>query len=315
METNRVLVDFDRLSQFFPHGVARATDLVALGLTSEHIRHRCGPDGPWRRLDDKVVLLHDSKPAREHRLLAALGVAEPGAVVTGREAMWLHGVPVRALGAIHLLVDSRGHERHDGSVVVERTAHLPEPLWRGRFPVASLARATVDACRRTPSFGEVQVLVAEAVQRGGVPLDALHRELAGGAKKGTSTLRSVLAEVDRKHRRASARAAREVLHGAGLPHPVWNVRLSRPDGVHLGTVDAWWPDVGLAWDADIYRPWEPRPENATSTRLSRYLGAGIVAVHTVPSRLRADSASVIAELRAAYRLAMVAPHPEVVGDR
>ncbi|WP_091457200.1 hypothetical protein [Actinokineospora iranica] len=292
--------------------MARASELVSLGLSGRSIRNRCLPRGPWQRLQSDVVLLTDAPPTRAQRLKAALRVTSPEAVVTGREAMWLNGMPVTPLGAIHLVVPDHVRGRADGSVTVERTIRMPDPLYRRGFPTAPLARATVDACRRTPSAGEIRVLVSEAVHRGGVPLSLLHEELARGPSAGTTLLRRVLAEIDRKVRSAGARIAAELVDLAGLPQPTWTARLSTVHDVHLAVVDAWWDNVGLAWDADIHRPWAPRPGLLASTRAARLTAAGIVAVRTEPPRVRDDTAAVVEELRGAYRLASARPRPEVI---
>jgi hypothetical protein len=156
------------------------------------------------------------------------------------------------------------------------------------------------------------VLVLEAVHRGGVSLDALHDELARAPSRGTTLLRQVLAEIDRGIRLAGSRIARELVTRAGLPQPQWGMRLSTADNVHLAAVDAWWDDVGMAWDADVHRPWAPRTALSVSTRAARLTSHGVVTVHTTPNRTRDDTAAVVEELRGAYRLASARPRPEVV---
>ncbi|MDQ3576718.1 MAG: hypothetical protein M3443_03770 [Actinomycetota bacterium] len=314
METNRALLDLDRLPTLFPHAVASASDLVALGLSGHNIQTRCRPRGPWQRLPSGVVLLSDAPPGRAQRLQAALLIAGQLAVVTGREAMWLHGLRVPPLGAIHLLVPHDSPQRTDGTSWVERTKRAPAPRWRNGFPTVPLARATVDACRKTPSKGEIRVLVSEATRRGGVTLDALHGELTRASSRGTTVLRRVLAEIDRDVRTAGTRLATDLVARAGLPPPQWGMRLSTSHDVHLGIVDAWWDDIGLAWDADIHRPWAPRTAAATSTRTARLTASGVVAVHTAPVRIRGDTAAVVDELRCAYRLAAGRPRPEVMAS-
>ncbi|WP_285503531.1 hypothetical protein [Actinokineospora sp. NBRC 105648] len=312
MQTNRKLLDVDELPRLFPEGVARAAELVSLGFSGHAIQSRCGPRGPWQRLQPDVVLLSDAPPNRLQRLRAALRVADPEAVVTGREAMWLNGIQLPPMGAVHVVVPSGHRTRSDGSVTIERTLRMPDPLWRKGFPTAPLARATVDACRRTPTAGEIRVLVLEAVHRGGVALAELHEELALGPSRGTTLLRRVLAEIDRGVRSAGARIATELIDRAGLPQPRWTARLSTRHDVHLAIVDAWWDNVAFAWDADIHRPWAPRTGLPALTRAARLTAAGIVAIHTDPIRIRLDTAAVAEELRGAYRLAAARPRPEVV---
>ncbi|PPK69141.1 hypothetical protein V5P93_001516 [Actinokineospora auranticolor] len=260
----------------------------------------------------EVVVLADSGPSRVQRLREAMRLTQGDAVVTGREAMWLNGVPISSFGAIHLVVPARRPSRHDGSVRVETTSRMPDPLWRQGFPTAPLARATVDACRRTPGAGDVRVLAMEAVHRGGVTIAELHEELARGRSRGTTLLRRALAEIDRGVRTVVAGRAAEVVDRAGLPQPTWTARLSTADDAHLAVVDAWWDDVALAWDADIHRPWAPRTGLLALNRAARLTAAGIVAIHTDPARLRGDAHTVVDELKGAYRLATTRPRPEVV---
>ncbi|WP_424184918.1 hypothetical protein ACOBQX_23925 [Actinokineospora sp. G85] len=308
MTSNRAALDLDRLPALFPHGVARSTELVGLGLSGGRIAARCGPGGPWQHLDHGVIFLGDDPPGRLQRLQAALRVAGPGAVITGREALWLHGADVPPSGAIHLVVPANSRSRADGSVLVERTSRIPEALWRKGFPTAPAARAVVDACKRTASEKEVRALALA----NSVALSAIRAEVAEASPRGTVVLRRVLAEVDRGVRSAGTRIVTELIRRAGLPTPKWTVRLTTSDDVHLGIVDAWWGDVGLAWDADVHRPWAPRDQASASARVARLTARGVVALHTEPARIRDDTAAVIAELRGAYRAAADRPRPKVV---
>ncbi len=314
MNSNQAVLDLDHLPELFPHAVARASELVSLGLSGGKISSRCRPNGPWQRLQPDLVLLSDSPPTRLQRLKAAWRVTGPHAVVTGREAMWLNGMPVTPCGAVHLAVPGSAATRADGSVLAERTTWMPDPLWRRGFPAAPLARATVDACRRTPTVEEVRFLLGEATSRGGVALGELHDEVGRLPARGATLLRRVLGEIDRGIRTAGARTAAELVRRAGLPPPRWTTRLTTADDVHLAVVDAWWDDIGLAWDADIHRPWSPRAGLSTMTRSARLTAAGVAFLHTNPDRVLDDPVSVMAELRTAHRLASARPRPPVVAS-
>ncbi|HVK26049.1 MAG TPA: hypothetical protein VM677_32220 [Actinokineospora sp.] len=256
----------------------------------------------------------DSPPNRAHRVMAALSLAGPDGVVTGREAMWLHGLPTLPQGAVHLLVPSHGPRRSDGSVRVEPTIRPPDPLWRMGFPTAALARATVDACRATVTYGEVRALALDAIVRGGVSITSLRHELEHGRKQGATLLRQVVADVDRGFRLAGTQAACRLVERAGLPPPEWEIRLRTPDGTHLCVVDAWWEDVGLAWDTDIHRAWAPRTAQTVSDRAARLARRGVTAVHTTAHQARTATAAAVRELRSAYLLASARPRPEVVSS-
>ncbi|GAA2995408.1 hypothetical protein [Actinokineospora diospyrosa] len=260
----------------------------------------------------EIIQLTESGPGRLRRLRAALRVAHPDAVVTGREALWLNGIAVPPVGTVHMVVPLKRPARADGTVTVERTPHMPDPLWRRGFPTAPPARATVDACRRAPTTEQVKQLVGAAIHRGGVPMGELHAELVHAPARGTTLLRRTLAEIDRGVRAVSARAAAELVDRAGLPPPMWTARLRTVTDVHLAVVDAWWDEIALAWDCDLHQPWAPRAGTPALARAARLTAVGIVPLHTDPLRVRADQQTVIDELRGAYRLAAARPRPEVV---
>ncbi|RLK55263.1 hypothetical protein [Actinokineospora cianjurensis] len=260
----------------------------------------------------EVIQLAESGPSRLRRLRAAMRIAHPDAVVTGREALWLNGIPVPQLGVVHLLVPLKRPGRADGSVTVERTTRMPDPLWRRGFPTAPSPRAAVDACRRAATVDHVRELVTAAVRTGCVDVGDLHVELGLAPERGTTLLRRVLGEVDRDLRGRSARAAQDLVDRAGLPPPIWTARLSTSRDVHLAVVDAWWDEVAFAWDCDLHRPWAPRVGLPALARAARLTAAGIVPLHTDPFRVRADPDSVADELRGAYQLAAARPRPEVI---
>ncbi|MBM7772572.1 hypothetical protein JOD54_002776 [Actinokineospora baliensis] len=260
----------------------------------------------------EIIQLTESGPGRLSRLRAALRVAHPDAVVTGREALWLNGIAVAPQGTVHLVVPLKRPSRADGSVIVERTPHMPDPLWRRGFPTAAPARAAVDACRRASTVDQVRELVSAAVHRGGVRMGELHAELVHAPSRGTTLLRRTLAEIDRGVRAVSARAAADLVDRAGLPPPRWTARLRTTADVHLAVVDAWWDEVALAWDCDLHQPWAPRAGTPALARAARLTAVGIVPLHTDPLRIRGDQSTVITELRGAYRLATARPRPEVV---
>lgn len=95
----------------------------------------------------------------------------------------------------------------------------------------------------------------------------------------------------------------------GLPEPVWNVPVTDPAGNHIGTPDAWFAEVGLAWEIDSYEFHYQREDYAaTVNRNTRYAAAGIVVLQTLPARLRTEPDTVATELVAAYE-AQARPMP------
>ncbi|MFI6097421.1 hypothetical protein ACIA8G_17780 [Lentzea sp. NPDC051213] len=286
-------------------GVISARALKSLGVTNPWLRCRSG--GPWQRMYDGVVLLHNGPPTRDQQVTAALLRAGPGAVLTGAEACRRHGLPASGQ-EIHVLVP--GSVRGSGSLIVERASPMPASADVGGFPAVSAARAVVDACRQLRSEDAVTALVAAAVQKGRCTPESL-RAQARTNRYGTRLVRVVLEDLSRAESVAE-RDARRLSRRIRLPTPHWNVPIADADGVVIGRPDAWFDDVGLAWEIDSKAfHYGLRDYERTLARNSRYAAAGVLVVQTLPNRLRDDPEQVAQELKKAHRAASARPRPPV----
>ena len=311
--TNRALLDLDALPQLFRHQVAAATELVALGLSGKAIDERCSEGGPWRRLQPGLVLLRDDPPSRAQRIQAALTIAGPEAVLTGVDALTFHGLKAARLeGPVHVLMPPRRHSRLVDGVFFERSHTLPVPQLRSGFPVAPLARATIDTCRRAKSADHVRALLSEAIRRGRVSPAALRAELTT-TTRGTALPGRILAEIDDGASSLATTWARRLIHNAGLPEPRWRALIFGPTGAHLATPDAWWEEANLAWEITPYA-FDPSPEAVGSAlaRASKLATIGILVIHTPPTQLRDDPTRVADLLREAYTQATSRTSPAVL---
>ena len=286
-------------------GVISTTALKSLGVSDPW--RKCTSGGPWQRMYPGVVLLHNGPPTQDEHLTAALLRAGPGAVVTGAEACRRHGLPARS-PEIHLLVP--GSARGSGSLILERVSPLPPSSDMGGFPVVPAARAVVDACRFLRSPDEATALVAAAVQRRHCTPDELRAE-ARTNRYGTKLAREVLRDLGRAESVAE-RDARRLSRKIRLTTPHWNATIAGVDGVIIARPDAWYDDVGLAWEIDSRAfHYGPRDCERTLARNSRYAAAGILVVQTLPTRLRDSPEAVARELKAAHRAAAARPRPPV----
>jgi hypothetical protein len=313
MNDNRALLDLDAIPRVFDHLVAPARELIALGLPGRTIHERCRAGGPWQRLEPGLVLLSDEPPSRAQRIQAALTVAGAEAVLTGVDALVLHGMSAARLdGPVHLLVPPRRQPGLVDGVLFERSHQLPEPRHRAGFPVAPLPRATIDTCRRAKAADHVRALLAEAIHRGRVTPATLRDELDRAGSRGTALTRRVLAEIDDKVRSVAQGWARRLVLRAGLPTPRWRVPITSPNGSHVATADAWWDEVGLAWEVDSYAfDLSPADAAAALHRAARLTASGVLVVHTPPTQLRDEPLAVADLLRGAYEQAAARPRPEV----
>jgi GNAT superfamily N-acetyltransferase len=305
----------DDLAEFLGSRVVRVQALQQCGLARSSIAYRCRSGGPWQSPLAGIVILHNGPPTRDDHRRAALlycGRGSEPCVLTGLDALELHGlrnIP-RPSGGVHVLVGPHVQRTGLGRVLVERTERLPAPS-PGRWPLAPVARAAVDFARRSRERGILRAVLAEAVQRGFCTSADLGAELAAGSRWGSALPREILAEIaDGVRSPAEAEARRLLMRGTGLPTPLWNPRLLDSAGRFVATPDAWFDEVGMAWEIDS-REWHLGPAEyaATVERRNRLMGAGIVVVHHLPSAIRQAPARVLADLRAGYAQAAQRPRP------
>lgn len=300
--TNRTLIDLDALSLLFPNRVASAADLVDLGLPGTVVKRRCRPGGPWRQLLPGVLLLSDAAPTRRQLIQGALRYAPAGSVVTGHDALALHGVrAIKPGGPVHLLVPHTDFVRSNAELLVERTPAPPRPVIRQGLLTAPLTRAAVDAARRMNSGPEVTALFRELIFDRDVRLDELNAELVVAGGRRTSLPKNVLQEIGTRIRLGVASSARALIQRAGLPPPRWNVPVDDANGNPLGTVTGTWDDIKLAWDVHAF-DFDPTPASYPRAlkRGSRLAASGLAVLHTPATRIRSEPDIVIAELRSAH---------------
>jgi hypothetical protein len=293
--------------------VVRVDQLVELGLTRSTIAHRCRPGGPWRRLAPGIVKLDNGPVTRADRRRAALLLGGPGAVLTGLDALELHGMRrmPSPSGPVHVLIPGERRRAGDGLALVERTDRLP-PAVPGRWPLAPVARAALDAARRLESRDEVRALLAEVVQRGCCVPAELNAELADGSGRGTRLAREVLLEISDGVRSVAEADAREIAERSGLPAPMWNAKLYDRHGRFIAMPDAWFDDVGLAWEIDSREfHLSPADYDRTLERQSVMTAEGIVVLHSLPRKLR-HRRGAVDELRRTYANAARRPRPQVI---
>ncbi len=303
----------EALNKMFPGGIAARATLVALGMSHSAVSTRCRPEGPWRRLIPGVVMLNNGPPTRYQLSWAALTHAGEKAMVTGVEAARLHGVKQLPNDRrVHVLIPHESKVATSGFALVERTIHLPVPVEINGLPVAPLARALIDAAHRMDRLEDVRAMITDAVERGLCDPLELRHELEAGTTIGSALPRRVINEIDRGVRSAAEEWGRALIERSDLPEPEWNVEIRDRSGKLLDFADAYWQDVGLAWEIDSheYRIGPARHADATGDGTA-LAAADVVVVRTLPSRIRHDPAAVIRELRTAHRQATNRPPPTV----
>ncbi|MFD1516242.1 hypothetical protein [Pseudonocardia yunnanensis] len=294
--------------------VVRVDDLVRLGLARSTIAHRCRAGGPWRRMVPGVVKLDNGPPTRADRRRAALLHAGHRAVLTGLDALELHGMErmPQPSGPVHVLVPTERRRSGSGLVLVERTERLPSAV-PGRWPLAPIPRAALDAVRRIGDRDQVRGTLAEVVQRGRCTPADLGAELDLGSGRGSALPRTVLAEIGDGVRSAAEAEARALVLRSGLPAPLWNPALYDHTGRFIAMPDAWFDDVGMAWEIDSTE-WHLSPADYERTldRHAAMTAANVVVLHTQPSKLVHRSRDAVDELRRTYHNAACRPRPPLI---
>lgn len=306
--------DFHDVAPAASNLVLTRKELAVLGVTERMIWARVRAGGPWQRLHPGVIMLRNGTPTPPQSIDAALRYAGPNAILTGISACGLYGMQrLPTAEDVHVLIPHRNRRLSVDGVLVERTTRIPPTTSRAGFPVASLTRAVLDAARRLRGREQVEALLAQAVQRGMTTPRRLRAELDEGSVRGSALPRAVLASLERGAQSPAEVWGVQLAARSGLPEPQWNARLFTSAGVALAKTDAWFDEVAMAWEIDSY-DWHLSPADYARTlrRHAILTAAGVIVLHTLPSRLRTEPKAVIAELRAAYHQASQRPRPDIV---
>ena len=293
-------------------GVIRARTLEQLGVAKSTVWSRCRPEGPWQRILPGVVLLHNGRPSTTQRYLAALTYGGPDCLLSGYAALDVAGYSTADRNDVLLLVPAQQHRRAVSFVDVERTCRMPDGLRRGHLRYAPPSRSLIDVARRLSSADRCRAVLTSGLQRGDVTVDQLARELGDGPNRGSGLPRSIVRELGDDAHSVAELQAQKLYASSGLPRMVHNEDVFGASGEWIARPDGWLDEVALAWEIDSLRyHFTAEAHAATLQRRARMQRAGIVVVSTLPRQLTSDPRTVLADLRAAYRLACVRPRPAV----
>jgi hypothetical protein len=290
------------------HSVVSRSQALGCGMTARVVDYRIRGGGPWQTLLPGVYLTHSGRPAEEQREMAALLYAGPRSVLTGAAALRRHGLSAgRGRGdardqpsPVDVLVPLDNRRVDAGFAQLHRTIRLPAGFCvAGEARFAFAPRAVADAVRPMTELADVRAVVAGAVQRGRCSIQHLAEELVAGPTWGSALFRQSLAEVAEGVRSAVEADLRDLIRWARLPPPFYNPRLI-VDGEFLASPDCWWPESGVAGEADS-RAWHLSPDDweQTLARHARMSAHGIIVLHLTTQRIRLKRREVADEIRCA----------------
>ncbi|TCO62986.1 hypothetical protein [Actinocrispum wychmicini] len=287
--------------------VARRRDLLAAGVSQHALATRCRPSGPWQLLLPGVLLLANSPPTRRQRLRAAVLYAGAEAVITGVEALHEHGLAVSGNEEVHVLVPIRRRLSTRDFVRIERTSRPPRPEIIDGLPFAPSSRAAVDAARTSGDAEKQRAFLLAPIEAGLRSAEQIRTEINAGSQRGTAALRPLLEEplAPLLTNTVHEGWARRITRQTPIPPPTWHVRVYDRADQLLGTADAWWDDVGLAWDFGHQR------DARTAIRQSTFAKEGIVTLRTPLPHLRGNPVAVSEDLASAFLRATQRPRPPV----
>jgi hypothetical protein len=285
------------------------------GLDDARLRRRLRPDGPWQKVLPGVYVTETGTVTTEQRHMAALLFAGQGAVITGAAAVRRHRRAFAGGNDVEVLVPMSSRVQGHGYVRVQRTSRMPSTALSIRnLMFAPLARAVADAARAMLKPEDIRALVSEALQKGfGCTLEDLMKELRAGPAAGSGLFRAALAELASGVRFEAERNLKTCIDRSDLPRPMYNVRLYLPDGTFLAMTDAWWPDAGVAGEADsVQYHTSARDYERTLQRRNRMEAAGIRVLQFLPRDIKPKWPTYYREIQSALAHGASGPPPRII---
>jgi hypothetical protein len=249
--------------------VFRGTDAIRQGLlTPRQLDGRS-----WRRLFPDVYV-HRDVPVTHGLRAHAAALLLPAAVVTGRSAAVLWGVPlVGPLDDVEVTVPASAHPRRISGLKVRRAAvHSSDVLRRLGVPVTSVAATAARLAAALPHEDAV-VAVDQLIATGFVSLATVRRHASGVRGPGSARARAVCAAADGLAESPQETRLRLLILGSGLPPPVAQFRVLDGKGAAM-RVDFAWPDRKVAVEYDGLWHAEPGQFAKDRGRLNRLREAG-----------------------------------------
>jgi hypothetical protein len=312
----RSVVDLDTLARTLreQRQVVRRSQVIACGVPHSTIDRKIAPGGPWQVLLPGVYLAVTGTVSQLHRQLAALLHAGQQGVITGPDAIRLHGLRSAGPDTVHVLVPMSVRRQSIGFVQLHRTERMPA-TWHVAGPLrfAEVPRAVSDTARILTCFDDVRAVVCEAVQRRACSVHDLFTELDEGPSVRSAPLRNALAEVGDGVRSVAEADFRLLVIRGRLPRPMFNARLFTPDGTFIAMVDAWWKDAGVAAEVDS-RAYHlsAAAQDRDRKRHARLVKHGVLPLHFAPSRVRDEGPEILDEIRSAIGKGLQRPPLPIV---
>jgi hypothetical protein len=283
--------------------VFRGSDAVARGLLTR--RQLTGLS--WRRVFPDVYV-HRDVPLTHGLRAQAASLLLPAAVVTGRSAAVLWGVPLAgARDDVEVTLSPASNPRRIPGLRVRRALVRPsDVLHRLGAPVTSAEATAVRLAAVLPREDAV-VAVDQMVATGSVSLAAIRRQATAFRGPGSARARTVCALADGLAGSPQETRLRLLLAASGLPAPVAQFRVVDERGF-VARVDFAWPEHKVAVEYDGLWHAESGQFTKDRRRLNRLRAAGWQVVFVTAADMHRPE-ELIALIAAALGIAL---HPLTV---
>jgi hypothetical protein len=239
------------------HGVFAAHHLRALDVPDHVRRHRLAT-GRWEMVHERVYRVVGNPLSWRGQVLAACWAGGTRATGSHRTAAELRRLPGGSERLVEITCPRWRRARHDGLVVHEsRLLDDEDTELVDQIPVTTVPRTLFDlAVVLGPAT--LDLAMATALRRGLTSCDELGKvldRLARRGRAGTTRFREVFGRHQADPRQTESEAEHLVLRliqQHGLPAPIPQFEIRRPDGSFVARVDFAYPDLKIAIEYDSY---------------------------------------------------------------
>jgi hypothetical protein len=274
------------------HGVVARSQLAALGLGPEAIRHRLR-NGRLHRLMPGVYAVGRPEVGDLGRWMAAVLACAPDALLSHRSAAALLGIRKPWRGPIEVVIPAHLRKRQSDIRAYRRSGVEAEREIRANIPVTSPAATLVDLTSCLP-IGQTEAAINEADHHDLIDPETLREEIDElSPRPGLRLLRDLLDAST--HVLTTTELERRFLPlalEAGLPLPEGQSQL----GPHR--VDFHWPALDLIVETDSLRYHRtPFKQAADKRRDNANARSGLITLHFTHGQVDHDPHYVRGELR------------------
>jgi very-short-patch-repair endonuclease len=239
------------------HGVFAAHHLRALDV-ADHVRRHRLETGRWEQVHERVYRVVGNPLTWRGQVLAACWAGGTRAVASHRSGAELRLLPGRSDRIVEITCPRWRRAQHDGLVVHESLVIDDEDTEIvERIPVTTVPRTLFDLAG-VVGKDTLDLAVATALRQRSTThaqLAATLDRLGRRGRRGTTKFRQVLELHARDRAQTESEAEHLVLRlieKHGLPTPVPQFEIRRPDGGLVARVDFAYPDLQIAIEYDSY---------------------------------------------------------------